>query len=424
MGVGVDQLQVSGPRWRGLVEALRVDLDLIADRSVARLRTLPSYRPVPAAELRPGVLCVLRLLVGDLLQPSARFLDGAGSDTGAAGAAAGLVTGRPADHEEHRDVFARLGELRARQGVTVADLIRGWRGSCDEVVQRAREVLPPGPESDRLVIRLYDRALTMMDAGMAVSADAHQRADAERSRAERHARATLVRALLVDKRPPAELAGPVDGLIEQFRLDRTAGYHAVRARPGQGPGAGAGAIERYLAQPGADPRRRVVLALIDGDVCGFTDRLPTEPAPVPVGVSGPVGLHELGVAFGRATRLLEAALALGRAGLIDVPELGVHAAVVADTDVGEAMLDRYVRPLLSLGPAGELILDTVSRFLGNDARLDTTARELHVHVNTVRYRLGRFEQVTGCSLRSVDTVVEVWWALRRRSLGGARTGPR
>jgi DNA-binding PucR family transcriptional regulator len=31
----------------------------------------------------------------------------------------------------------------------------------------------------------------------------------------------------------------------------------------------------------------------------------------------------------------------------------------------------------------------------------------------VRYRVGRFERVTGCSLRRTESIIEAWWALRR-----------
>ena len=50
----------------------------------------------------------------------------------------------------------------------------------------------------------------------------------------------------------------------------------------------------------------------------------------------------------------------------------------------------------------------------------TTPRSaLHVHPNTLRHRLRRFEEATGASLRSATEVMELWWALERRRLVGA-----
>jgi len=52
--------------------------------------------------------------------------------------------------------------------------------------------------------------------------------------------------------------------------------------------------------------------------------------------------------------------------------------------------------------------------------MDDTARALHVHPNTLRHRLKRFEELTGSSLRNATEVMELWWALeRRRLVGGA-----
>jgi DNA-binding PucR family transcriptional regulator len=49
-------------------------------------------------------------------------------------------------------------------------------------------------------------------------------------------------------------------------------------------------------------------------------------------------------------------------------------------------------------------------------RIDDTARALHVHANTLRHRLRRFEEATGANLRDPRVVVELWWALERRRL--------
>jgi DNA-binding PucR family transcriptional regulator len=49
-------------------------------------------------------------------------------------------------------------------------------------------------------------------------------------------------------------------------------------------------------------------------------------------------------------------------------------------------------------------------------RVDDTARSLHVHANTLRHRLRRYEESTGVSLREPRVLVELWWALERRRL--------
>jgi sugar diacid utilization regulator len=97
-------------------------------------------------------------------------------------------------------------------------------------------------------------------------------------------------------------------------------------------------------------------------------------------------------------------------------DLSLHPAIATDTDIGDVMTAPYVTPILSI-TGGETVLATIERYLGNDRNVDITAKDLHVHPNTVRQRLDRFAEATGRSLRETETVVEVWWALQRRRLG-------
>ena len=60
--------------------------------------------------------------------------------------------------------------------------------------------------------------------------------------------------------------------------------------------------------------------------------------------------------------------------------------------------------------------DTLRTYLAQGMRIEDTARALHVHANTLRHRLKRFEEATGMSLRDPRAVVELWWALERRRL--------
>jgi DNA-binding PucR family transcriptional regulator len=84
--------------------------------------------------------------------------------------------------------------------------------------------------------------------------------------------------------------------------------------------------------------------------------------------------------------------------------------------VTRVLVGRYITPFTEQGETGEAILQTVERYLANQGSPGRTADELFVHTNTVRYRLSRFEAVTGCSLRDAQSMVEVWWALEGRRL--------
>ena len=65
--------------------------------------------------------------------------------------------------------------------------------------------------------------------------------------------------------------------------------------------------------------------------------------------------------------------------------------------------------MLVLGPC----VDPIQR--QNNFKI-MNSRALHIHPNTLRHRLRRFEEATGATLRDPRNLVELWWALERRRL--------
>ena len=58
------------------------------------------------------------------------------------------------------------------------------------------------------------------------------------------------------------------------------------------------------------------------------------------------------------------------------------------------------------------VLPTLRIWLERDRRTDEAARALHIHPNTLLYRVRRFEEISGRSLSSTESLAEVWLALR------------
>jgi DNA-binding PucR family transcriptional regulator len=127
-------------------------------------------------------------------------------------------------------------------------------------------------------------------------------------------------------------------------------------------------------------------------------------------------LGDLENSFRLATRALESATAVQLTGPVGIEQLGLLPAVIADGDVGDEIERRVIAPVLALGKPGITLLETVKRYVENDLRLEQTAEQMFLHVNTVRYRLRRFEEMTGTSLRHVEDLVQIWWAFRRGGL--------
>jgi hypothetical protein len=115
-------------------------------------------------------------------------------------------------------------------------------------------------------------------------------------------------------------------------------------------------------------------------------------------VIGPTVPHLF--AAGRSARAAISGLGAARA-WPDAPrpvladELLVERVLAGDATARRVMIDRIYRPLST---AGKALFETATTYLDGGGGLESTARVLFVHPNTVRYRLGRIAVVTGYDL--------------------------
>ena len=373
--------------WAQLLDSVHAELAEAVEQTLERTHTMHSYDDVDMAARRALVTRSFEVI-----------LEG--------------MAGRRRPENEDGEMFDLAGETRGRQGVAIREMLTLWRIGLENLHALARRVAPADPRRDGLLLEFLELALAWDDFAMVHAAEGHRRGELSQARELQHAQTNCVRRVLSGTASAAEIGTS----LEPLGLDLHGRYHAVRVRPM--PDFDIESIERYLATDGIIRRGNGLLALIDGDACGFIARLPRTPPPHAVGVSEPVLLVAMQPAFRQATRALETALTLGFRGTFGIGDLGIHSAMVMDSEVGDLMLDRYVRPLLTIS-GGRSILTTVERYLVNDRSVDITARELSIHQNTVRQRLARFEELTQRSLRDTEAVVEIWWALQRRHVTGA-----
>jgi len=376
---------VSLDTWAELLRAIRDEIAEAIENTVAFTRLMRSYDDVPTDAIQALVSRDYTIVLDGLDQRR-----------------------RPDAHADGSS-FDASGETRGRQGVAIRDMLAVWRAGLENLHTLARRVAPPGPKRDALLLEFLELALAWGDFAMIHAAAGHRRGELSQAREQQHAQTNFVRRVLAGTATPGEIRTA----IAPLGLEPHGVYHAVRARPQ--PTIDMETIERYLHADGLVRRGNGLLALIDGDACGFIAHLPHTAAPTAVGISQAVALTSMKSAFRQASRALETALTLGAAGIFGFDDLGLHPAITTDTDIGDVMTARYITPVLSL-TGGDAVLATTERYLGNDRNVDVTAHDLQVHPNTVRQRLDRFQEATGRSLRETETVVEVWWALNRRRL--------
>lgn len=367
--------------WDALFDTLLGEQAELAERVRGAIQAvLPAYRDLPRQELD-----------GEVEFEVARVLQSA-------------RTGCTAVSEDEVAELAAIGEARAQQGVPVDEMLRAWRIGVEVVIGYAREIGQRLGIADGHVLEFVQSTLAWSDVAMVATAQAHRRAELTLAFTEEQRRVAFVRGTLLGTMSAPELGVQA----EAYGLDPAREYVAVRAQLHEG--VSQHKVERVLGFHDGVPHRRGLSALVDGCLAGFTTDPPPRNVEAVAGFGPPRPLDRLAESDRLAARALMTAQAYGLKGAHDIPSFGLRAAVATDADVGEPLQRRYLKPLAECGSPRELMA-TLRAYLACGMHVERTATRLFVHQNTVRYRLARFEELTGTSLRETDVLFEVWWAL-------------
>ncbi|WP_158888926.1 PucR family transcriptional regulator [Amycolatopsis anabasis] len=231
------------------------------------------------------------------------------------------------------------------------------------------------------------------------------------------------------------LAGSGGDLATAFAatgLDEDTALRVLLARTPDGePRIGAELLAELLADPdsrslvgevGADAYALVVAdggwpedwtSAATAALSAVAPRLPV--SRVLLGVGGPATLAGLRGAFQEARHA--AVAAAQRAEPIAVvagDEIGVHRLLVAGVpdELRRSVRDRLLGPLLAYDAAQRSdLVHTVRVFLECSGSPAVTAKALHIHVNTLRYRIARASELLGVDLTAFPHQVDVYLAL-------------
>jgi hypothetical protein len=135
-----------------------------------------------------------------------------------------------------------------------------------------------------------------------------------------------------------------------------------------------------------------------------------------VGISGETSVDALAGALEEA-RFAQRAASAGRApvSVVTSDEVASHVLLLATLpdDVRRTYTNRVLGAVLESDSRTHAdLLATLQAFLACDCSWTRTAESLHLHVNTVRYRIERVEQLTGRDLSSLEDRVDVFLALK------------
>jgi sugar diacid utilization regulator len=126
-------------------------------------------------------------------------------------------------------------------------------------------------------------------------------------------------------------------------------------------------------------------------------------AVVTIGIGGPCrDPADIARSYGQARRTIDAVQRLGRQGqVVAFEDLGVHRLLLQVPDLAE--LRSFAAEILGKlggqdGQRGAELLSTLACYFRENSSPQRTARTLHVHPNTVAYRIRRIQEITGIQL--------------------------
>jgi PucR C-terminal helix-turn-helix domain len=384
--------QLRGP-WRELgpdvAEALRPALPGLANEIVEAVRTsVPAY----AGSLTGSYGRNIRLGVEQALRG---FLE--------------LMQEGDRAQLPGREVYEALGAGELREGRTLDALLAAYRAGA-QAAWRGLALAGQAADLDPAVMfRLAEAVFAYIDELSAVSAEGFAREQLNRAGELDARRARLLELLLLE--PPATGAA----------LDQAAAA-ADWAMP---PIVAALVIERQSRRleaalpPGSlivtRGGRRVAL-LVDPEVPGLRGLLQrTARASRTAAALGPAGAAaEIGRSVRWAEGVLDLELARVRGGgLLLAEEHLLELLLRSNPELLEVLTRRRLAPLDTQTPASRArLVKTLAAWLENHGDAGATAQALGVHVQTVRYRVGRLRELLGQALEEGQGRLELAIALR------------
>jgi hypothetical protein len=356
--------------------------------------------PRPWAALDPRVAAPLRprlpTLVGEVIAavqdavPEYAALDPTVT-TGVHQALGGfldLVEGGDETRLPGRAVYERFGEVEARNGRSLDALLTAYRAGARVAWRGLAEAGHDGGVDPQSLYTLAEAMFAYIDEISAASAEGHAREQSLAAREQQERRRRLVEALLREPQP---------GQGEVRRAAVAAGWElparvAVLAFDGDAP-------ERVDARLGA-------LALVTR-IDGVGWALVPDPAAPGRRASLESALADAQAAIGPEVELAQAPLSARRArlalellpratGLIAADDHLLDMILHRDAELTAALTRRRLAPLDTLPPTTRTrLIETLAAWLDAHGEARPAATALHVHVQTVRYRLGQLRDLLG-----------------------------
>ena len=287
---------------------------------------------------------------------------------------------------------------RLRAGLPIEDILTGFRITVSAIQHRLTELAAEqgldGAESIDLTSLLWK----LSDAFSARGAAAYRDQGSALTIADQRRRDQWLMAALAGDLSPDQVSKGYT--VYHLRRDRL--YHAFCTGSRD-----ESTIQQSFDALAGQQQHPGLIAPAADRLVGIVATPPTAVPGLLLAVGPPVRVEDLALSYRSAQRILETAALHALEGVHTAESLGWRLAASPDGEMSKVLRSRYLEPLSSAGRFGDEVIDALRAYLANGRSVPQTGAAMHLHVNTLRYRLERFEQLTGRSLRDTDTVVEL-----------------
>lgn len=392
----VEQLGTAEPPWAELTEALRGDVPALLDEVGVMLRPVAREYSDFVAERPTEVVVAANAGMEALVQHAQLCLS---SDAPAEQAALPSTV---------LSLFEEVGRNQWREGYALRTLLSAYQVGGRVAWHHVAAVVMASDTAASVLAALAEAVFLFVDELCAASTDGYVAAQAASAAERERCRDFLVELLLSDRSDSVELqaaasqAGwplPKRAAIVLIDRDNDVGRQSLsRLGPDCLPVRGSGRTGMIVPDTDGPGRRHRLAEVLrtSGAVVGRDVALAHLPA---------------------SARLAELALQLRRSGTLTDDPVFVDAhldAVIVHRDPRLLALlrEQCLAPLNGAAPGSrQMLYDTLRCWLRNMGDQQAVAAELHVHRQTVRYRLARLRELFGPALDDPDTRARLMLAL-------------
>lgn len=308
----------------------------------------------------------------------------------------------------NHDVFFDFGRSELRAGRSVGSVLAAYRVGAQAAWRAMAETGDAAGIEPRALYALADSIFAYIDRLCAATVEGYAYEQSMGAVERVDARRRFVELAVRGVASPPELAGaaadadwrlPARLAVVAFRDERVARV-ASRLPPDALVARVDGTGWAIVGDPDGPGRRAALLRGLGGVRAGV----------------GPVVAAS---AAAESARLAERALRLARGapGPVWAQERRVDLLLLGDPAVAAGLVDEVLGPLTAAPAAShERLLETLAAWLEHQGEVRPTAEQLHVHTQTVRYRVAQLRELLGDRMARAEGRLELELALRARRL--------